>query len=216
MNSHLRIPLTLDTEQLQRLLALQSAFSQVCNALAPQVQATRCWNRVALHHMAYKTLREQFPAMGSQMVCNAIYSVSRTSRLLFQHPQSPFHLSKLGNRKLPLLKFSDSCPVYFDRHTLSFKAGQLSMYTLDGRMRFQLDLLPQQAVDFQQKKLREIVLGRLAQGGFELAFWFSDEADETLAAPVAAADGDADAAAAAEAAQMEIPEYILVEEAEAA
>ena len=90
MNSVLRIALNASPEQGARLQALQSGFAQVCNALAPVVQQTRVWNRVALHHLAYRQLREQFPEMGSQMVCNAIYSVSRTSRLVFQHPASPF------------------------------------------------------------------------------------------------------------------------------
>ena len=65
---------------------LCSAFAEVCNALAPEVQRTRVWNRVALHHMHYRALREKFPALGSQMVCNAIYAVSRTSRMVFQMP----------------------------------------------------------------------------------------------------------------------------------
>ena len=140
MNSTLSIPLDTSPEQVQRVLALQQGFAQVCNALAAVVQQTRVWNRVALHHLTYRQMREQFPQMGSQMVCNAIYSVSRTCRMVFQHPQSPFHLSRLGDKPLPLLRFADSCPVYFDRHTLSLKAGQLSMFTLDGRMRFQLAL----------------------------------------------------------------------------
>jgi hypothetical protein len=128
MNSVLRIPLQADPEQAQRLQALQVGFARVCNALAPLVQQTKVWNRVALHHLSYRQLREQFPEMGSQMVCNAIYSVSRTARLVFQHPQSPFNLARLGDKPLPLLRFADSCPVYFDRHTLSLKAGQLSMF----------------------------------------------------------------------------------------
>src|SRR5690606_6966320 len=98
MNSTLRITLNTSPEQLERLVALQSAFADVCNALAPVVQRTRIWNRVALHHLAYKALREQFPGMGSQMVCNAIYSVSRHSRVIYQNPASPFHLSKLGDK----------------------------------------------------------------------------------------------------------------------
>ena len=140
MNFTLRIPLNTTADQLASLQALQVAFAQVCNALAPTVQQTKVWNRVALHHLMYRTLRDQFPGMGSQMVCNAIYSVSRTSRVVFQHPQSPFNLARMGDKPLPLLRFSDSCPVYFDRHTLSVKAGQLSMYTLDGRIRFALAL----------------------------------------------------------------------------
>ncbi len=203
MNSVLRIPLNTSSEQRSRLLALQAAFAQVCNALAPTVRETRCWNRVALHHMTYKALREQFPAMGSQMVCNAIYSVSRASRLVYQHPDSPFSLARLGDKRLPLLSFADSCPVYFDRHTLSLKGGQLSMYTLDGRMRFQLALGQQDEAAFHEKKLREIVLSRRPDGNFELAFWLADPVGTSAAG----------AEAAAEPAQSsEIPEYLMVEE----
>ena len=136
--------------------------------------------------------------MGSQMVCNAIYSVSRTSRLVFQHPASPFSLARLGDKPLPLLRFSDSCPVYFDRHTLSLKGGQLSMFTLDGRMRFQLALQPQDEQRFHECKLREIVLSRTSEGAYVLSFWLVSESHNEPSA--------------AEAAGGEIPEYIMVEE----
>jgi hypothetical protein len=151
MNFLLRVPLNANAEQLVRLQALQAAFARVCNALAPTVQQTGVWNRVALHHLTYHKLRERFPELGSQMVCNAIYSVSRTSRIVFQHAQSPFNLNKLAGKPLPLLRFSDSCPVYFDRHTLSVKNGQLSMFTLDGRMRFALALNSADEASFNEK-----------------------------------------------------------------
>ena len=200
MNLNLRIPLNTNPEQLASLLALQAGFAQVCNAIAPIVQQTRVWNRVALHHLTYRSLRERFPAMGSQMVCNAIYSVSRTCRVVFQHPQSPFSLTRLGDRPLPLLQFTDTCPVYFDRHTLSVKDGQLSMYTLDGRMRFALALQAADEANFKVMKLREIVLSRGPSNGFELSFSLSDEADG--AAPESL-----------QSESPEIPEYVMVEEA---
>lgn len=200
MNSTLRLSLNTSPEQLDRLRALQVAFAQVCNALAPTVQQTRVWNRVALHHLTYRALRAQFPDMGSQMVCNAIYSVSRTCRLVFQSPQSPFSLAKLGDKPLPLLRFSDTCPVYFDRHTLSVKEGQLSMFTLDGRMRFALAILPEDEKSFREKKLREIVLTRAVDDRFELSFFFGDKEDE--------ADNAANTLS-----RLEVPEYVLVEEA---
>ena len=201
MKSVLRISLNTPPEQAQRLQAQQSGFAQVCNALAPLVQQTRVWNRVALHHLAYRQLREQFPEMGSQMVCNAIYSVSRTSRLVFQHPGSPLNLARLGDKPLPLLRFADSCPVYFDRHTLSLKAGQLSMFTLDGRMRFQLALAAQDEANFHAYKLREIVLSRRSDGVYELSFLLADP-DAPGANAIPAPGEDA-----------EIPEYVMVEEA---
>lgn len=180
MKSMLRLSLNTSAEQFARLQALQAAFSRVCNALAPMVQQTRVWNRVALHHMAYKTLRERFPALGSQMVCNAIYSVSRTSRLVYQHPRSPFNVARLGSGPLPLLRFAENSPVYFDRHTLSLKDGQLSMYTLDGRMRFQLSLRPEDEKAFHESKLQEVVLSRRAEGGYELVFWLETEREPNL------------------------------------
>ena len=198
MKSILRITLQTSLEQKQRLLALQQAFAQVCNALVPVVRESRCWNRVALHHMTYKSLREQFPALGSQMVCNAIYSVCRASRLVYQHPDSPYNLARLGDKPLPLLRFAVNCPVYFDRHTLSFKGGVLSLFTLDGRMRFQLTLQPEAELAFQTRKLREIVLSRRAEGEFELSFCL-EAADEQshVAEPVPAGD---------------LPEYLIVED----
>lgn len=176
MKSSLRISLNTSAEQQARLTELQTAFAEVCNALAPIVQQTRCWNRVALHHLAYRDLRERFPQMGSQMVCNAIYSVSRTCRLVLQHPQSPWNISKQTDKPLPLLRFLPSSPVYFDRHTLSFKGNQLSMYTLDGRMRFQLDIQAEDLQRFSHEKLFEIVLSR-NPSGFELTFHFEPQTE---------------------------------------
>ena len=198
MNVLLQIPLNVSSDQAKRLVALQQAFAHVCNALAPMVRDTRCWNRVALHHMAYKALREQFPEMGSQMVCNAIYSVCRTSRLVYQHPGSPFNLARLGDRPLPLIRFLPTSPVYFDRHTLSIKDARLSMYTLDGRMRFDVALKPSDEASFHSLKLREVILTRTAEMSFELKFW------------LAQADSPAGDETASE--TSEIPEYLMVEE----
>ena len=200
MNNVLRIPLNASPEQVKRLQALQTGFAQVCNALAPLVQQTRVWNRVALHHLCYRQLREQFPEMGSQMVCNAIYSVCRSSRLIYQHPTSPFNVARMGDRPLPLLRFLGTSPVYFDRHTLSVKDGRLSMYTLDGRMRFDLALSAADEAAFHGSKLREVVLTREAGDAFVLSFWLGD-AD----VPPPAEEGP-------EGGLNEIPEYLMVEE----
>ena len=206
MDAIIRIPLETTPAQVQRLLQLQQGFAQLCNALAPLVQQTRVWNRVALHHLAYRQLREAFPQMGSQMVCNAIYSVSRTCRLVFQSPSSPLHLDKLGDRPLPLLRFGANSPVYFDRHTLSIKAGQLSMFTLDGRMRFELALAPEVQQRFAQQKLREVVLqqGQASASGvpsFALVFLLVDHQQEQ------------DGASALPLPQPgELPEYVMVDE----
>ncbi len=217
MNSLLSVPLEVTSEQKARLQALQLAFAQVCNALAPVVQQSRCWNRVALHHLMYRQLREKFPVMGSQMVCNAIYSVSRAARLVYQHPGSPFCVGRGGGAgtdvPLPRLVFLPSAPVYFDRHTLSIKPNQLSMYTLDGRMRFQLTLPAEQVALFERSRLREVVLSSRPDGQFVLAFVLTDAvagevADGPEAAELPLNQGGDELGAAA----LPWPSYLKVEE----
>jgi hypothetical protein len=215
MNSIVRVPLNTTPEQFDRLQALQSAFAQVCNTLAPEVQRTRVWNRVALHHMHYRALREKFPALGSQMVCNAIYAVSRTSRLVFQTPASPFNLIKLAGKPLPLLQFSGSCPVYFDRHTLSVKGSKLSLFTLDGRMHFELTLPEVHLLLFKTSKLREISLTRRLNGLYELAFLLESqqaltqqEAQSVLDVPMSSLE---DSVPPALMATSPIPDYVSIE-----
>jgi hypothetical protein len=207
MNFQIRVPLTTTTEQHARLCALRVVFAQVCNQLAPHVQQSRVWNRVALHHLHYRALREQFPALGSQMVCNAIYAVSKMARLIYQHPQSPFNPALKPGAALPLLRFADSCPVYFDRHTLSIKPGQLSLFTMDGRMRFDLTLEPEKLAIFEQAKLREIVLNERSDKVFELSFHL----DTTEVAEAAEPDALAEPLAQRAASAALIPEYVSVE-----
>ena len=203
MNKMLRIPLHASPEQSARLQALQATFAEACNTLSPLVQKSRVWNRVALHHLAYKELRQKYPDMGSQMICNVIYSVSRTSRLVFHHPASPFNVARLGERTLPLLRFTANSPVYFDRHTLSIKEGQLSLYALGGRMHFNLCVHPRDRDRFENQKLREIVLSRRRDGLYQLAFWFSDDKEE----PAASVPDSAHPA------RLPLPKYVQIEEA---
>jgi hypothetical protein len=207
MNFQIRVPLNTSPEQYARLCALRVVFAQVCNQLAPSVQQSRVWNRVALHHLHYRALRAQFPALGSQMVCNAIYAVSKMARLIYQHPQSPFNPALKPGAALPLLRFADSCPVYFDRHTLSIKPGQLSLFTMDGRMRFDLTLEPEKLAVFEQAKLREIVLNERLDKVFELSFHL----DTTEVAEAAEPDAPAEAVAQGAASAALIPEYVSVE-----
>ena len=170
MNFSVRVPLQASDEQIARLQALQQVFAQVCNELSPHVQQTRVWNRVTLHHLYYRDLREKFPGLGSQMVCNAIYAVSRMARLIYQHPHSPYCISRRPGLGLPLLRFADNCPVYFDRHTLSIRDDHLSMFTMDGRIRFELVMTKDQLRLFQTARLREVVLKRVSEKAYELVF----------------------------------------------
>ena len=192
MSPSLKLILNASPQQFDQLRRLQTEFSAACNAIAPIAQSNRCWNRVALHHLAYRELRTRFPQLGSQMACNAIYSVARTYRAVLQHKKSPWNIEARPNQPLPLICFTDKAPVYFDRHTLSLKNGMLSMYTLDGRMRFELNLAIADAHRFGHEKIREIVL--LCVGSnFVLQVWL----DEKSALPDTESPGD-------------LPEYLLI------
>lgn len=181
-----QIVLNTSAEQFARLRQLQTAFAAVCNAIAPVASGQRCWNRVALHHLTYKEMRGRFPEMGSQMVCNAIYAVCKMSRLIYQHPASPFNVKKMGTQKLPTLKFADRCPVYFDSHTLTLDDHKLSMYTLDGRMKFMLTLTPVQQHALKHQKLGEIHLNQNANQQYALTFIFHAQAHDEAATSTSA------------------------------
>ena len=158
----LRIPLAPDARQEQQLQALQVAFAEVCNTIAPMVAKTGVWSRVALHHMAYHAVRDKFPALGSQMVCRAIFAVSRTCRWVFQSKGSRDHVSAFRGQSPQQLHFSRHCPVYLDRNTFRLKQGRASLFTPDRRMRFQLDIGTRAEALFHSAKLMEILLVRVA------------------------------------------------------
>ena len=182
MENKFIVRLTPKPDQFARLQALQANFVEICNAISPIVQATRCWNRVVLHHMVYHKMREQFPNTGSQMVCNAIYSVCRAARTILQHPKSPWNIDLNPDMQLPNILFLPQSPVFFDRHTLNLKGRQLSMYTLDGRIRFDLSLSVQEQAMFHEEKLKEVLLVN-DPNGFSLHFHFGTETDVKVADP---------------------------------
>jgi len=158
MNSVIHITLAMNQDLSGRLDRLRAEFARACNLIAPIAQANHCWNRVALHHLTYHQLRAVFPGLGSQMACNAIYSVCRSYRLLLSHPQSPFFGQKIAEGQLPQIFFLDHSPVFFDRHTLSLQNNVLSMFTLEGRLRFGIGLNEADEKRFRTEKLREVQL----------------------------------------------------------
>jgi IS605 OrfB family transposase len=120
------ILLNVDHNQSAALMALQSAYSEACNRLVPTVVEHRCWNRVALHNLSYTKLREETP-LGSQMVCNAIFSVCKAYKAQ----------KELGRIKkdepVPVVHF-ERASVHFDKRTYSIRGERLSLYTISGRI----------------------------------------------------------------------------------
>lgn len=105
------------------------------------------------------------------MACNAIYAVCRAARIVYQHPKSPFNVAALGTKPLPRMQFTVHSPVYFDRHTLSLREGQVSLFTLDGRIKLGVTIDPDLSRRFREERLREVVLNSKS-GRFGLGFVF--------------------------------------------
>lgn len=118
------IKLDITNEQDTALLALQAAYAKACNALVPLVIANRCWNRVALHKLSYYVIRANNP-LGSQMVCNAIFSVCKAYK-------AQATLKRIGETA-PAISFARAS-VHFDKRTYTVKGEELSLYTLSGRI----------------------------------------------------------------------------------
>lgn len=165
------IRLNLAPLQALRIAALQERFAQACNFLSAVVAQSRCWNRVALHHMTYKLLRDRYPELGSQMACNVIYSVCKAARQIYQDRNGQYYFEHFKDRPLPLIRFKKFGAVYFDRHTLSLKKNAVSLFTLDGRLKFDLGITDKIQEKFTNEKLREIVLTKDLTG-YQLSFHF--------------------------------------------
>ena len=76
MKRTIGIKLKLTKDQSNQLESLRDEFLSGCNQIVPFAVQHRCWNRVALHNICYTALRASSP-LGSQMVCNAIFSVCK-------------------------------------------------------------------------------------------------------------------------------------------
>jgi len=124
----LSLKLLASTEQSAALSALADTFTAACNAIVPVVRDHRCWNRVALHHLAYYPVREQFPALGSQMVCQAVHRVADAYKALKANKGLP------KGKPVPAIAFTPTS-VNYDKRTYSIKSDIVSLFTLAGRER---------------------------------------------------------------------------------
>lgn len=125
------IKLSISKEEASHLKSLQKEYAAACNLIVPVVIEHRCWNRVALHNLIYDQLRST-TRLGSQMVCNAIFSVCKAY-------QAQNELGKIQkDAPIPNITFNKGS-VHFDKRTYSLtKAGKLSLYTLSGRIKVSL------------------------------------------------------------------------------
>lgn len=170
MQNEFTIKLNPTLDQERRIYLLQEQFASVCNEIYNHVQKNRCLNRVALHHLVYYEMRGRYPEMGSQIICNAIYAVCRSIRLLLGSLKS-LSMGELNSVDLPNVSFSESSPVFLDRHTVNLKKDSLSIYSPGKRLHFGVEISQQQSMFFLRNKLKEIILIRDGKTFF-LKFYF--------------------------------------------
>jgi IS605 OrfB family transposase len=105
---------------------LRAAYLDACNRMVPIIREHRLWNRVGLHQRVYSMLREATP-LGSQMCCNAIFSVCKA----YKAQKALGRIKK--NEPVPEIRF-ERASVHFDRRTYSLKNNHISLNTLNGRV----------------------------------------------------------------------------------
>ena len=125
MKRTIALKLQVSETQDKALNELQAMFSAACNEVAAIAAAEKEINRIRLHHLCYYRLRENFSKLGSQMCCNAIAKVSQALRALKRPKQ---------------VLFKNGCSVHFDKKTYSLKGNLLSLFTLQGRIRIELEV----------------------------------------------------------------------------
>lgn len=121
---------------------LTEAYAKACNEISLSAYEHLCWNRVALHNKVYSRTRAN-SSLGSQMVCNAIFSVCKAYK------------AKKATKK-PLekpLQFRKNGSVHFDKRTYTMKENILSLYTLEGRIKVEM-----QIGEFQKGYLKQGIL----------------------------------------------------------
>ena len=172
MKDLIEVELQFSPENAARLEALQRVFTSVCNELASCAADAQCWNRVRLHHLTYHQIREKYPSLGSQMTCNAIYSVSRIAKELLRNKKNNESKSEDETKKIKRLIFNHNAPIYFDRHTVSLKGNEISMFTMEGRIKFKINADKNLEDQLKNEKLKEIIL--IKKNKFVLNFLFGN------------------------------------------
>jgi len=139
MKRTISIKLKTTKDQSQLLSNLQNAFLMACNSIVPFAVEHRCWNRVALHNLSYTKIRSS-SQLGSQMVCNAIFSVCKAYK----------SRSILKSEPVPAIHFHKNGSIHFDKRTYTIKGKFLSLYTLQGRICVEMKMGLFQQTHFDQ------------------------------------------------------------------
>lgn len=144
MKRTIAIKLAISEPQKEALCELQTLFAAACNQVALVAATEKERNRIRLHHLCYRSLRQSFPKLGAQMCCNAIAKTAVALKAQ-KHPKQ--------------VLFKRGRSVHFDKRTYSLKGQILSLFTLSGRVRIPLEIsvFHKPFLDFGTPKEAELV-----------------------------------------------------------
>lgn len=179
MKKFFQVSLDVDPLFQEKLRSLQNLFIQACIEVSSAATKSQTWNRVALHHLTYKILREKFPLLGAQMACNAILTVSKISREACDCKNSKLTDTTSEKSRFQKVIFNEKMPVIFDKRTLSLKGSVLSLFTLEGRAKVKIDVNPELEEYLREKKLLELML-KIDINKFTLLFIFHEDLNECI------------------------------------
>ncbi len=112
------VRLVVSPEDSVKLLETHALYRDACNFVVPFVcknKESRLWQRFALHKAVYSKIRETFPALGAQLACNVIRSVSSAYKTeLANHPQ------QLQQSELKAIRFKNPS-VHLDKNTITYR-----------------------------------------------------------------------------------------------
>src|SRR3989338_2509371 len=128
MKRTISIELECSKEKVTPLVDTGQLFAKACNLIATFAAENRCWNKHDLHHLCYYSVRDSFPALGSQMVCSAIKKVCGAYKAL--------KIQK--NQEVPKMCFKEGSSIHYDKRTYSLKGEVLSLFTVKGRIQCRL------------------------------------------------------------------------------
>jgi len=174
------IRLEVSAEQASALAALRTAYADACNRLVPIVREHRLWNGVGLHQRMYSNLWQATP-LGSQMCCNAIFSVCKAYK-------AQKELGRIReDEPIPKIRF-DRPSVHFNKRTYTHTNDAVTLYTLGGCIKVAMRPGEHQRriLKSGQPKEAELVL-RKGQWFFNLVVESSD-AEPVVSGPVMGVD----------------------------
>jgi len=123
VNKVLSIKLLPTTEQSESLKKTTDMFLDVCNLLSETAFELKKFNKVMLQRECYRQCKENFPGFSSQLIIRAIGVVCDSYR----------------RRQDRQTVFSSQVAVY-DLRVLSWKDGEASVWTVDGRIRIPIQV----------------------------------------------------------------------------